>query len=558
MQRQNSNGFAPRTDKNHAIRGNAFSVTVKSYLSEGQVQVPNIQLIGNKILAYAKQQDDVKVKKIIGQIEEGEETGRVHAQVFIEFQDVHSAPRVMNLLRAALGHEHIFLKVCTSGSSLKMQAYACKDETRSAQAGAGPFIYDGGESLRMERMTQDDIDSLRNAIAEHDASKGSESKRVSERALILREIASGNMTLAGVQGMYPEQWAQWARQFRDCRSAYLSSLPIERNEKSVMVLWGRAGTGKTYSVTKFMEYHGLTHQDVFYVKTSPNGRLWFDGYDGQKVLAFDDFEGNAEVQDFLHMCDYDAQSHLFEVKFGKVRLFHQLVLFTSNSNPDYWYKDLPMSKQEAVARRIKLRVKFTEEKNPEEVALKMTKHIFEENPQAFKACKLKSPIKAENNNIQPVLKAPALTRSPAGFHPAVDLSEAALAQKLREHTSALRKKIIAEWEKAQNELNTEQEIAPRVKRERTAQAPTIDLTLSSDSDEDTVEIKQPLARKPPSIKLERIDKSNARRDNTTTSLAPTQPVPWLEETETELDSDYSSSLDSMVVTDSEEEEEDDN
>lgn len=52
-----------------------------------------------------------------------------------------------------------------------------------------------------------------------------------------------------------------------------------------LVLWGETGVGKTR-----WTYDHFELEDI-YKLTEPDGKLWFDGYNGQGVLLIDDFSG---------------------------------------------------------------------------------------------------------------------------------------------------------------------------------------------------------------------------------------------------------------------------
>lgn len=52
-----------------------------------------------------------------------------------------------------------------------------------------------------------------------------------------------------------------------------------------LVLWGETGLGKTR-----FAYENYALEEI-YKLTEPEGKLWWDGYDGQPVLLIDDFSG---------------------------------------------------------------------------------------------------------------------------------------------------------------------------------------------------------------------------------------------------------------------------
>lgn len=107
-------------------------------------------------------------------------------------------------------------------------------------------------------------------------------------------------------------------------------------ERTNFYLWsGEEGTGKTTDVLsgKFAKRFGYTADDV-YIITPVKGRpLWFDGYDGEKVILIDDLAPRILDRNYLlqlmenNICD-------MEVKGSKVVLTHEFVFVTSNYPAD--------------------------------------------------------------------------------------------------------------------------------------------------------------------------------------------------------------------------------
>lgn len=495
-----------RFDQNYNIRGTAWSVTVKQSLKNGEAFLP---LIAGTVRRIGHQKD-IPMLDVIGQEEIGPVEGRPHLQIFMETANIVSAPVVIKMLRDLLGVDSVFITAGSSQATAKMRAYACKYETRRPETSAWRWVRPedddvGGVSAAV-KMSGDDSEALQAAAAQQNQRA---ERAPSQRATLIDGLGNGTMTLAQIQSKEPAQWAMWSRNFEAARRAWLLTRPIERSQKSVIVLWGKSGSGKTLSVDTFLEMHNLGPSDFFHVKASSNGRVWFDGYDGQKILVFDDFEGNIEVADFLHMTDFNAGSHLFEVKFGKVRLMHKLVLFTSNSNPDYWYSDEPMEKRVAAGRRITQRFRFgIDNVDVKDIAAKMSIHILTENPDAFLDLKMvkdpqwgiEAPWVRRKRPVQNIISRVDLTGSDDDEEEEEDV------------------KIEPTVKRA----------VPAIKRE-----PTVKLEPLP-----RAESPAPTARKgPPSIKLERAEATARARDGARVALQK-EPVPWLnDEAYTDEDED---------------------
>lgn len=113
--------------------------------------------------------------------------------------------------------------------------------------------------------------------------------------------------------------------------------PLDRQVK-VIVLWGKAGTGKSRTARAadpllFNKSHGE----------------WWDGYTGQKTVLFDDFYGSIQYQQLLKVLDRYA--YQVPVKGGFVWAQWDTVYITSNSPPHEWYKQ---GLTAALARRINI------------------------------------------------------------------------------------------------------------------------------------------------------------------------------------------------------------
>lgn len=101
----------------------------------------------------------------------------------------------------------------------------------------------------------------------------------------------------------------------------------EVREVKVLVLWGPTGIGKTHAAfTRFQDMHRLMHSE---------GKIWFDGYQGEKVLIIDEFEGQIKITFLLQLLDkWPLRT---EIKTTSCCAKWELVIITSNSDPDTWY-----------------------------------------------------------------------------------------------------------------------------------------------------------------------------------------------------------------------------
>lgn len=111
----------------------------------------------------------------------------------------------------------------------------------------------------------------------------------------------------------------------------------------ILIYWGDSGTGKTKKAVE--ENPGA------FILTKPNGNgcVWFDGYQGQDTIIFDEFYGWIPYDLILRICDrYPLK---LQVKGGFVECAATKFIFTSNKKWDEWYPNI--DDRSAFERRIK-------------------------------------------------------------------------------------------------------------------------------------------------------------------------------------------------------------
>ena len=107
---------------------------------------------------------------------------------------------------------------------------------------------------------------------------------------------------------------------------YLKQSTRPFREVEVIVHYGAAGSGKT---RKPYEEGAYVFDDY------ENG--WWDGYDGESVVLFNDFYGGIKWSFFLRLLDgYQVR---LKVKGGFTYAQWSKVYITSNKHPDEWYRD---------------------------------------------------------------------------------------------------------------------------------------------------------------------------------------------------------------------------
>jgi len=124
---------------------------------------------------------------------------------------------------------------------------------------------------------------------------------------------------------------------------YRAAQSKERSEHTVcLVMYGASDSGKTTFVQ--------THWPSAYWWTKTNNSTWFDKYDGEEVVVFDEFKGSIPLSLFKRLIDKTPL--LVETKGGGVNISPKLVIFLSNYAPEDWYEFKNAHDRTAFERRI--------------------------------------------------------------------------------------------------------------------------------------------------------------------------------------------------------------
>lgn len=114
-------------------------------------------------------------------------------------------------------------------------------------------------------------------------------------------------------------------------------------EPKILVYFGKSGCGKTRRAHQM-------DPDLFCVPVHEQGVTWFDGYDNQKTILWDDFKGGCPYTFFLRALDgYKFQA---QTKGGFVTFNHELIIITSNTPPEGWYREDIQAPHFALLRRL--------------------------------------------------------------------------------------------------------------------------------------------------------------------------------------------------------------
>lgn len=174
--------------------------------------------------------------------------------------------------------------------------------------------------------------------------KGEASKKGERNDLAVIAEELRKRPLAEVFEDHPEEAIRYGKGMRYFRSVVLGG---ERGNETrvpeILVYWGDSGAGKSMRAR-------LMDPDLYNVPVHEGGVTWFDGYDGQETILFDDFCGGMKYSQMLRFCDiYPLQ---VQTKGGFVNLNHKRIIITSNKPPETWYCHTVQCPAEALLRRI--------------------------------------------------------------------------------------------------------------------------------------------------------------------------------------------------------------
>lgn len=128
--------------------------------------------------------------------------------------------------------------------------------------------------------------------------------------------------------------------------AYRSlQLPKRDWEMRVEVIWGAPGSGKTRESKRLAEESG---KEVYW---KDPGNKWFDDYQGEEIVVFDDFKCNwFQLSVLLRLLDRYPMK--VELKGGSCEFQAHLIIITSQCHPREWYSGCTVQENAAIQRRL--------------------------------------------------------------------------------------------------------------------------------------------------------------------------------------------------------------
>lgn len=246
------------------------------------------------LLVHGLQQEGLPdgVKYFVGQLEAAPTTGKEHLQGYVQL----TMPRRLPWLKENLSHTAHW--EAARGSAAENKAYCAKSKTRLD----GPWEF-GEVPAQGKRNDLLDI------------------KKKLDRGVPFSQVQKDE-----------DHYSTCIRYGR-ALSLYAASQILPRDSKNAVIctlMYGKPGMGKSRAAEELASTIG----GPFYRK--PPCNKWFDGYQGENTIVFDDFTGSWLPWGVL-MQIMDRYATKVEIKGGFVELAAKNLIFTTNIHPRDWY-----------------------------------------------------------------------------------------------------------------------------------------------------------------------------------------------------------------------------
>lgn len=157
----------------------------------------------------------------------------------------------------------------------------------------------------------------------------------------IEQINDGDR-MAVVARSNPEVFVRYYKGLMTYASLTTPMIHMDPKKFSVTYIWGPTGVGKTRHV-----YSSVSAENLY---TTIGDCTWWDGYDGQNVVLFDEFIGQVPIQQMLRFIDIYCV--LLPTKGSHVVKKYHTVYITSNLPPEMVYLLASNEHRAAFKRRI--------------------------------------------------------------------------------------------------------------------------------------------------------------------------------------------------------------
>lgn len=306
-----------KENKSKKARNVCFTINLKDGRAAWRMNLGSI---------YEENKD--KIKYVVAQLEMGEEK-TLHYQGYVEF----TSQVLYNTIKRVFNCEWMHLEA-RRGSAQQASEYCKKEEGRVE----GPWEFGeiSGQGKRSD--IHEAVDLIK---------KGAPMKQVATEHSVA--------------------FVKYHKGFKELQRVIQGAQRRPHDEMRLYIWCGPPGCGKTWWANELFP-------EAYQASDTEQG--WFDGYDGEKVIVFDEFCSKFPLQQLLKLCD--GQPMQCQTKGGWVNICATTIVIISNNTLDSLYDT--HSNKAAFSRRVnefskKYNLCWDHGEEPEEHPLKLSLSI---------------------------------------------------------------------------------------------------------------------------------------------------------------------------------------
>jgi len=270
---------------------------------------------------FALKEKPLGIGYMVYQLERGEE-GTLHIQGYIEYDKKDKNGKSLERTKTILGCTWAHLEGAM-GNEQQCTAYCTKEESRVS----GPIIWGTprpGQGYRSDLVA-------------------------------LSEKIKGGSNLHQLKEENAVDIIKYSKGIKELKFLVDKENSKHREDIKVEVYVGDAGSGKTYKAFKENE------DSIYRLSKGNNANLWFDGYDGEKCLLIEEFDGYIRIDVLFQILDH--YQYKIEMKGASTYANWTKVILTSNIPVDKWYPSILPEHEKALLRRLTKVLQFELPKN---------------------------------------------------------------------------------------------------------------------------------------------------------------------------------------------------
>lgn len=283
-----------------------------------------------------------RIKSWVAKWERCTKTDQLHAHIYL---DMKSDQRIqinslMDLINPVSPRNDIKLpKYANTDCRKFMINYVLKPDT--AEPGVEPFVWSSNKNEHFQFDTK--LWDERKGKLKHTSAKDERDKKIIEFLEAFPVWKSYDEILhTNMESKHLLASCGWSRKYHQSR---LASEP-RRTITEVVVMYGVGGSGKTTMAKNWNSGDEDEPEEYrYYRRNYDDGNFWGGGstsYRGQRLIHFDEFNGQEKFSDFKEICDIGSVGKPINVKNSGAFLNHESVVLTSNVHPAYWYQNVWM------------------------------------------------------------------------------------------------------------------------------------------------------------------------------------------------------------------------